>query len=94
MELNLGNKFDHAAALALKELHRAKAKHPGDFHNRHEAYAVLLEEVDELWDDIKADTYKDNDHDILEAIHVAAMALRYISEFGKFKTPCGYVPEV
>lgn len=45
------------------------------FHNTHEGYAVLLEEVDELWDDIKSNNlYASCD----EAIQVAAMALRYL----------------
>lgn len=60
------------------EVMRAKSKHPGDFHNFHEAYAVLREEVDELWDDIKAD--KNPDVIRKEAIQVAAMAFRLIKE--------------
>ncbi len=56
------------------ELRRATEKF-GAFHNTHEGYAVLLEEVDELWDDIKANNlYASCD----EAIQVAAMAMRYL----------------
>ena len=45
------------------------------FHSRHEGYSVILEELDELWTDIKA-----NNHgpDRREAIQVAAMAIRYV----------------
>lgn len=39
-------------ALVAEELHQARAANP-PFHNLHEGYAVLLEEVDELWDEIK-----------------------------------------
>lgn len=56
------------------EFRRATEKF-GSFHNSHEGYAVLLEEVDGLWDDIKAnDLYASCD----EAIQVAAMAMRYL----------------
>lgn len=60
--------------LVRDELRRATGK-SGKFHNTHEGYAVLLEEVDELWDDIKANNlYGSCD----EAIQVAAMAMRYL----------------
>lgn len=60
--------------LVDNELRRATEKF-GSFHNTHEGYAVLLKEVDELWDDIKANNlYSSCD----EAIQVAAMAMRYL----------------
>lgn len=45
------------------------------FHSGHEGYAVLLEEVQELWEAIRAD---DDAHAKREAIQVAAMAIRYL----------------
>ena len=48
----------------------------GGFHSMHEGYAVLKEEVDELWDDIKS---KDrNTRPYMEAVQVAAMAIRFL----------------
>ena len=51
----------------------------GDYRSYHEAYAVILEEVDELWDELKK-----KDKDILavysEAIQVAATAYRLAEE--------------
>ena len=46
------------------------------FHNGHEGYAVLLEEVDELWDVVK--TNGSNEAMTEEAIQVAAMAVRFV----------------
>lgn len=60
------------------EIARAKAKHPGDFHNHHEAFAVLNEEVDELWDTVKQDQPVHRKRE--ELIQVAAMAFRWLNE--------------
>ena len=49
----------------------------------HEAYAVLLEEVDELWEEVKKNPRKHPDCRALarrEAIQVAAMALRLLHD--------------
>lgn len=64
---------------AYLEVRRAKVKHPGEFNSLHEGYGVLLEEVDELWDEIKIDK-ADRKRVRTEAIQVAAMALRIASE--------------
>ncbi len=61
-----------------EEIIKAKTKHPGDFYSLHEGYAVLLEEVDEVWDDIKKDQSKETIKK--ELIQVAAMAVRMIQE--------------
>lgn len=59
-----------------EELDRAMEMH-GSFRTRHEGYAVILEEQDELWAEVKK---KRPDPELLysEAIQVAAMALRFI----------------
>lgn len=53
----------------------------GANNSAHEAYAVLLEEVDELWDHVKT---KQPRRDLTgmrkEAVQVAAMALRFAAE--------------
>lgn len=62
------------------EVERAERMHP-PLHSAHEAYSVLLEEVDELWDEVKKNPKKDP-HCIArrrtEAVQVAAMAMRFI----------------
>jgi hypothetical protein len=47
----------------------------GAFHNDHEGWAVLREEVDELWEAVKAD---DPMAARAEAVQVAAMAVRFV----------------
>lgn len=67
------------------ELAGAEAKF-GPFNSSHEGYAVLLEEVDELWDVVKLNPKKiDGDGKKIrnqrmreEAIQVAAMAIRFV----------------
>lgn len=63
------------------ELLNAKSKFPEMFVNQHEGYAVVLEEVDELWDEIKKNQ---KNYDIpaqrKEATQAAAMLLRFIIE--------------
>lgn len=56
------------------ELLVARSKFP-PMNSAHEGYAVLKEEVDEMWDAIKAN---DITHARKEAVQVAAMALSFI----------------
>jgi len=48
----------------------------GAFRSRHEGYAVIKEELDELWDSIKQDAPLADVKE--EAVQVAAMALRFL----------------
>jgi hypothetical protein len=67
-----------AATLAVDEALRGRLKHGNkDFRSRHEGYAILKEEVDEAWQEIKHGTAANAKK---EMIQVAAMALRFISE--------------
>lgn len=66
----------------LIELKKAKRKFQ-PFNSLHEGYAVLKEEVDELWDEIKK--HKTGKGGYVpkiekECIQVAAMAIRFICE--------------
>lgn len=81
--------FKRTVTAVKREVERAKTLHPGNFHGRHEAYAVLLEEVDELWEMVKKNpakmltpadkvVWRQNMHE--EAIQVAAMAVRFATE--------------
>lgn len=62
------------------ELLCAQAQYPG-FHSLHEAYAVVAEEMDELWEHVR----KKKSHEVGasgrgECIQIAAMALRAIMD--------------
>ena len=49
------------------------------FNSVHEGYAIIKEEFDELWDIIKMkEQCRDNVQMRLEAIHLGAMAIRFI----------------
>ncbi len=72
--------LDGTSAVA-NELMRAQAKH-GPHKSLHEGYAILLEEMDELWDEIKKQN-TDPYNIYTEAIQVAAMATEIAIIFGR-----------
>lgn len=49
------------------------------FHSFHEAYAVIKEEMDELWDEIKRNP-QDPEAIRQEAVHSAAMLVRLLTD--------------
>lgn len=77
---------NEAILLIAAELNRARDKFPG-FHSSHEGYAVIHEELDELWDAIKAN---DHTHASYEAVQVAAMALRFLTDLCVFEDVKAY----
>lgn len=69
-----------AAAAAWRELCRARDAHP-KFNTDHEGYAVILEELDELWDEIKKKKEKRNRTKLMkETMQIAAMCMRFASD--------------
>ena len=72
----------------LIEWGKAKYHYP-DFHSMHEGYAVLLEEVHELWDIVKQKGSDRNKDEIIEECNqIAAVALRIKTDLidsGKYK---------
>ncbi len=63
------------------EVERARAKHPRPFHSSHEGYAIIFEELDELWDEVKQQTDERSYARMRkEALQVAATAIRFIEE--------------
>lgn len=68
--------------LVMREMDFGKTKY-GAFHNSHEHYAVLQEEVDEWWEAVKGNMA---DCCQYELIQVAAVALRYVLENGDLES--------
>lgn len=74
--------LDKCLADLRAEVLRAMEKHP-PMHSPHEGYAVIQEEVDELWDRVKIDKGRDYDARV-EALQIAAMGLRYVIDLRPF----------
>jgi hypothetical protein len=63
------------------ELDLARLKFPIALSSNHEGYAVILEELDELWDAVKkSKSSKANSEMRGECIQIAAMAIRFIED--------------
>jgi len=76
-------KKETAIGLVIQELEEATAVYP-PFNSAHEGYAVILEEADELWDEVKRPAFmRDNKALKEEAIQVAANALRFLVDVVK-----------
>lgn len=66
------------------ELKRAE-RHGGGFHSLHEAYGVIAEELDEVWDITKLKRKnRDEQHLRQELIQVAAMAIKALQSMKNF----------
>ncbi len=57
-------------------------------NSAHEAYAVILEELDELWDEIKRKP-RNSDRLEAEALQVAATAFRFLLEIREWREAMG-----
>jgi len=70
------------ATLVLEEVDSASAKH-APMNSLHEAYAVILEEMDELWDECKRKRkLRDHGNIHVELKQIAAMAIRAAADLG------------
>lgn len=71
---------EHELQFVLKKIGeeyiKARGKH-APMRGAHEGYAVILEELEELWDEVKKDKVEAAKR---EAYQVAAMALAFIAE--------------
>ena len=68
--------LNNALTLVVDELNRAMRDFP-PMRSPHEGWAIIREEVDEMWDEVKANNKLEARE---ECKQVAAMALRYLLE--------------
>jgi hypothetical protein len=74
----LFDRIDAVTTEVLHEVKRAMGKF-APFNSAHEGWAVLREEVDELWDEVKKNSkVRDREKLRTEAIQCAAMAVRFV----------------
>lgn len=69
--------LDDALAAVRAEVIRATQKHPRSFNSTHEGWAVIWEELDEMWDEVRANNLEASKH---ESVQVAAMGVRYLMD--------------
>lgn len=80
-------RIDEVMALVRAELINACEKHRS-MHSGHEGYAVIQEEVEELWQRVKCNQGSD-EYARAEAIQIAAMGARYVLDIARVSEPCG-----
>jgi hypothetical protein len=73
-----GEEFDVVLELVRQEMILSAVKY-GGYASVHEGHAVIREETEEMWDEIKA---KNTTRAIEEAIQAAASAARFVYDFG------------
>ena len=81
--MNIVNPFLQAVKEVETEYLHAVGKH-GPFNSSHEGYAVILEELDELWDLVKQQS-PDCTHMRREAAQIACVAIRFMIDCTKEK---------
>lgn len=85
-EMETAEKFKMIYQEILDELQRALIQYPS-FHSGHEGYALIKEELDELWAvvQLKQSTPGRSSQMYSEAKQVAAMAIRFMLDMPGFK---------
>lgn len=77
-EMARKQRLRYLAEELVEEAYNAANRYP-PFNSAHEGFAVLQEEVDELWDEVKKSPKKREPEKMREeAIQTGAMALRFL----------------
>lgn len=75
------DKLDAIVEDVQQQVEKAMTKHTQPIHSAHEGYAVILEELDEVKEEVWKN-YPNRPHLRHELTHVAAMAIRMIYDLG------------
>lgn len=79
---------DEALGAVGREIARAVKQHPGAYTGPHHGWAVIFEEVDELWDEVRKKK-PDPGQMRHEALQVAATAIRFVLDVCRACPNCG-----
>lgn len=80
LEKEIGEMYGQEISEVINELERATKNFPS-MVSAHEGYAILKEEVDELWDEVKEQHgVRDQARMRDEAKQIAAMAIRFMRD--------------
>lgn len=82
----LSDRIDEVLSLVKEELLKAYAKHRG-YPSGHYMWAVLAEELEEIWEHVRADTWMTPEAR-KEAIQLAAMGVRYVLDVAPLRPLC------
>jgi len=77
-ELDLKKIYNIATAIGNEFIDSVEKHKFPYFNSYHEGYAVIKEELDELWEEVKKYPKQDNENLKKEAIQIGAMALRFV----------------
>ena len=72
----------------IKELNKATSNY-GEYHSPHEGYAIIKEELEKLWNEIKKSP-KNRNYKLMEkeAIQLTAMSLRFLNDMEFMNLTC------
>lgn len=76
---NYAARLGQASDMIRIEVFRAATMH-SPMTTAHEGKAVIEEELDELWDEVKLFPNIDDEALLKEAVHIGAMAARFIAD--------------
>lgn len=84
IDLPLPENYVEAVRAVIRELKMSLYLYPDKIKSAHEGYAIIKEEVDELWEEVKSVGYNEENPKMLEeAKQVGAMGTRFLAEINQ-----------